>query len=133
MNDPTNQAAPHRKNAAGMIAQLSAFQRSSILKGVWQLANSLIPYLALWWLAIICLPVSYWLVIPIAVLASGFLVRIFIIFHDCCHGSFFKSSRANHVLGAITGVLTFTPYYHWRWQHGHIAGEPTVVGALCSR
>ena len=50
-------------------------------------------------------------------LAGAFLVRIFIIFHDCGHGSFFKSRRANDVVGFVTGVLTFTPYYQWRWEH----------------
>jgi omega-6 fatty acid desaturase (delta-12 desaturase) len=45
------------------------------------------------------------------------MVRIFIISHDCGHGSFFKSRRANDILGIITGVLTFTPYHHWRWEH----------------
>jgi len=44
-------------------------------------------------------------------------VRVFIFFHDCGHGSFFKSHWANAVFGFICGVLTFTPYYHWRWQH----------------
>src|SRR5262249_50106735 len=47
----------------------------------------------------------------------GFLVGVFIIFHDWGHGSFFKSAAANHILGAITGALTFTPYFHWRWEH----------------
>jgi omega-6 fatty acid desaturase (delta-12 desaturase) len=61
--------------------------------------------------------VSWWLTLPLAVLAGAFLVRTFVIFHDCGHGSFFKSAAANHVLGAVTGVLTFTPYYHWRWEH----------------
>ena len=42
---------------------------------------------------------------------------MFIIFHDCGHGSFFTSRKANDILGFITGVLTFTPYYHWRWEH----------------
>src|SRR5260370_24294034 len=55
--------------------------------------------------------------IALAILAGGFLVRIFIIHHDCGHGSFFKSRKANDILGYITGVLTFTPYYHWRWEH----------------
>ena len=50
-------------------------------------------------------------------LAAGFLVRVFIIFHDCGHGSFLPSRKANDMLGFITGVLTFTPYYHWRWEH----------------
>jgi omega-6 fatty acid desaturase (delta-12 desaturase) len=44
-------------------------------------------------------------------------VRIFIIFHDCGHGSYFRSRTANNVVGFITGMLTFTPFYHWRWEH----------------
>jgi omega-6 fatty acid desaturase (delta-12 desaturase) len=63
------------------------------------------------------LRVSWWLAVPLAVLAGGFLVRTFIIFHDCGHGSFLASTKANDALGFITGVLTFTPYYHWRWEH----------------
>jgi len=55
--------------------------------------------------------------VPLAILAGAFMVRVFIIHHDCGHGSFFKSPRANHILGAITGLLTFTPYLHWRWEH----------------
>jgi acyl-lipid omega-6 desaturase (Delta-12 desaturase) len=57
------------------------------------------------------------LTLPLAVLAGAFLVRVFIISHDCGHGSFLKSATANHILGTITGVLTFTPFYHWRWEH----------------
>jgi len=63
------------------------------------------------------LSVSWWLTVPLATLAGLFLVRIFIIFHDCGHGSYFKSARANDIVGFITGVLTFTPYYQWRWEH----------------
>jgi acyl-lipid omega-6 desaturase (Delta-12 desaturase) len=63
------------------------------------------------------LAVSWWLVLPLAILAGGFVVRIFIIFHDCGHGSFFKSRAANDTIGFITGMLTFTPYFHWRWEH----------------
>ncbi len=55
--------------------------------------------------------------VPLAVLAGGLLVRVFIIFHDCGHGSFFKSRGANDAVGFIAGILTFTPYYHWRWEH----------------
>lgn len=61
--------------------------------------------------------VSWWLTLPLAALAAGFLVRIFIIFHDCGHGSFFKSKAANDWMGIFCGFLTFTPYYHWRWEH----------------
>ncbi len=93
------------------------YQTPSIGRAVWQIVNTLVPYFALWYLMYLALPVSYWLVVPLAVLAGAFLVRAFIIFHDCGHGSFFKSQRANHIWGGITGVLTFTPYYHWRWEH----------------
>ena len=85
--------------------------------GVWQLLNTLIPYAALWCLMYFSLHVSVWLALPLAVLAAGFLVRVFIIFHDCGHGSFFPSRKANDIVGYITGVLTLTPYHHWRWEH----------------
>ncbi|MFO1512084.1 MAG: fatty acid desaturase [Verrucomicrobiota bacterium] len=96
---------------------VARYQKPSAARAVWQLVNTLVPYAGLWWLMYLSLAVSWWLVVPLAVLAGGFLVRTFIIFHDCGHGSFFKSSKANHIWGAITGVLTFTPYYHWRWEH----------------
>jgi len=80
--------------------------------------NSFGPYLLLWVAMVYARTVSYWLVLPLAILAAGFLARIFIIFHDCSHGSFFKSKRANQVIGRIAGLLNVTPYRHWRWQHG---------------
>jgi acyl-lipid omega-6 desaturase (Delta-12 desaturase) len=92
-------------------------QEPMLRKSLWQLANSLIPYLALCALMIWTLHISYWLTLGLAVAAAGFMIRIFIIFHDCGHGSFFKSQRANHVLGFLTGVLTFTPYHQWRHKH----------------
>src|SRR5205085_157380 len=58
-----------------------------------------------------------WLVLPLTAVAGLVLVRVFIISHDCGHGSFFGSRRANDIVGRITSFLTFTPYYHWRWQH----------------
>ncbi len=54
---------------------------------------------------------------PFAVVAGALLVRIFIIFHDCGHGSFLRSKRGNDLIGFLTGVLTLTPYHHWRWEH----------------
>lgn len=108
----------------GQNADLSAwkeivarYQQPSVGRSVWQILNTVVPYVALWYLMYLALGVSYWLALPLAVLAGGFLVRMFIIFHDCGHGSYFKSARANHVVGAITGLLTWTPYYHWRWEH----------------
>jgi omega-6 fatty acid desaturase (delta-12 desaturase) len=66
---------------------------------------------------ILSLNISYWLTLLIAPIAAGMYVRLFIIFHDCGHGSFFKSSKANHWVGSIIGVLVFTPYFFWRQSH----------------
>lgn len=86
---------------------------------IWQLLNTVLPYLLLWggmlWMLRAGLP--YWSILPPILLAAGLLVRIFIIFHDCCHGSFFPSRGANAVTGYLTGLLAFTPYE--AWQHPH--------------
>jgi len=86
-------------------------------RSVWQIANSVVPYVVTWYLMYRSLSVSYWLMLLLAPLAAGFMTRIFIIFHDCGHGSFFKSSKANHVVGTICGVLTHTPYFQWTREH----------------
>jgi acyl-lipid omega-6 desaturase (Delta-12 desaturase) len=96
---------------------VAPFQRPKLGRSVWQIVNTLVPYAALWYLMYWSMGVSYWLTLPLAILAAGFLVRIFIIFHDCGHGSFFKTRRANDILGFIAGVLSFTPYQQWRWEH----------------
>jgi omega-6 fatty acid desaturase (delta-12 desaturase) len=96
---------------------VAKYQKPARWAATWQVVNTLVPYAALWCLMYFSLRVSWWLAAPLAVLAGGFLVRVFIIFHDCGHGSFLASTKANDALGFITGVLTFTPYYHWRWEH----------------
>jgi len=96
---------------------VATYQRPDVKRSLWQVADSVIPYLVLWYLAYRLLAVSYLLSLPVIVLAAGFMVRTFIIFHDCGHGSFFRSRVANDVLGIITGILTFTPYYDWRAEH----------------
>lgn len=115
METPGNPDGPVRPEM--WRALVAEFQKPSTPRAVWQLVNTVGPYLLLWYLMYRCLPISWWLVVPLAVLTAGFMVRTFIIFHDCGHGSFFKSKRANDVTGFITGVLTFTPYDHWRWEH----------------
>lgn len=93
------------------------FQQPSLGRSLWQVGNTVIPYAGLWCLMYFTRSVSWWLTVPLAVLAGGFMVRTFIIFHDCGHGSFFKSRKINDLVGIITGVMTFTPYYLWRWEH----------------
>jgi omega-6 fatty acid desaturase (delta-12 desaturase) len=96
---------------------VAAYQSPDLRRSLWQLVNSVVPYLALWYVAYRLLEVSFWLALPIQALAGGFLVRIFIIFHDCGHGSFFRSRTANDAVGYFTGILTFTPYHDWRVEH----------------
>jgi acyl-lipid omega-6 desaturase (Delta-12 desaturase) len=96
---------------------VAKYQKSSNWRAWWQIINTIIPYALCWYLIHLCLAISWWLVLPLAVLAGGLLVRVFIIFHDCGHGSFFKSRAANDLVGFLAGILTLTPYYHWRWEH----------------
>jgi omega-6 fatty acid desaturase (delta-12 desaturase) len=96
---------------------VARYQRPSTWRGLWQIGNTVIPYAALWYIMYRSLSLSVWLEIPLALLASGFLVRVFIIFHDCTHGSFFKSRLLNDVVGSLLGVLCFTPFYRWRLEH----------------
>ena len=102
---------------AAWSAIVARYQHSSITRALWQLATTLIPYFLLWYVMYHAMEISLWLTIPLAVLAGGFLMRLFIIFHDCGHGSYFSSRRANDIVGFIMGALTYTPYEHWRWQH----------------
>lgn len=92
-------------------------QEPSFWRASWQIVNTLGSYIALWALMYWSLGVSWLLTASLAFLAGLFLVRTFIIFHDCGHGSFFASRRANAFWGFVTGLLTFTPYYHWRGEH----------------
>jgi omega-6 fatty acid desaturase (delta-12 desaturase) len=94
-----------------------AYQSPHTGRSWWQVINTLVPFLLLWILMVLSLEVSYWLTLLLAIPTAGFFARIFIIFHDCGHGSFFKSKRANDTLGYITGILTLTPYHRWRHDH----------------
>jgi omega-6 fatty acid desaturase (delta-12 desaturase) len=76
-----------------------------------------VPYLALSVLMYLALGVSYLLVLVIAIPAAGFLVRTFILFHDCSHGSFLASKRANMWLGVLLGLLVYSPFLRWRHDH----------------
>lgn len=96
---------------------IAPYQQPDLRRSVWQLVNTLVPYALVWVLMVLAYRVSFWLALPLIILAGGFTVRAFIIFHDCGHGAFFESRRANEIVGFITGLVTFTPYFSWR--HGH--------------
>jgi len=96
---------------------VAKYAQPDLWRSIWQIVNTLVPYVVLFYLAMRSLEISFWLTLPLCSLTAGFMVRTFIIFHDCGHGSFFKSKTANTWLGRITGLLTYTPYYRWRHDH----------------
>jgi omega-6 fatty acid desaturase (delta-12 desaturase) len=96
---------------------IEKYQVPNLKRSSWQIANTFVPYIGLWILIVYSLSVSYWLTAFLIVLAAGFLVRQFIIFHDCGHGSYFKSQKANRTVGMFFGILAFTPYDKWHNQH----------------
>lgn len=106
------------------IEIVSKYNFSDPFKSWWQVINSVVPYLLLWVAMVWSLDISYFLTLLLSFIAAGFLVRIFIIFHDCGHGSFFKSQRLNRIVGVITGLMAFTPYH--KWHHDHKEHHATV-------
>lgn len=82
-----------------------------------QIINTMGLYAAVWVAMYFAVDYSWWLTAPLMIFNGLLLIRVFIIFHDCGHGSFFKSKLANDITGFISGLLTFTPYHHWRWEH----------------
>lgn len=109
---------------------IEKYLEPSLGRSIWQIANTFIPYIGLWVLIVYSLSVSYWLTAFLVLLAAGFLVRLFIIFHDCGHGSYFKSQKANRMIGMFFGILAFTPYDKWHAQHHRHHGS---VGNLDKR
>jgi len=100
------------------------FERASVVSALSGLATSLGVYVALTVAMYLSLGVSIWLTLALAIPASGFLLRTFIVFHDCAHGSFLPSRRGNLWLGRITGLVVFQPYSNWRHNHAvHHAGS----------
>jgi omega-6 fatty acid desaturase (delta-12 desaturase) len=105
------------KNTTNLKKQVTPYEKSTTKESVWQLINTVVPFLILWYLAYKSLSVSYWLSLVPSLIAAGFLTRIFIIFHDCTHHSFFKSRRANRIVGTVMGVLTIFPFDQWGYEH----------------
>lgn len=106
-----------KQDVKNLKKQVAPYGQASTMASVWQLINTIVPYFLLWFLAYQSLSVSYFLTLSFAVMAAGFLIRVFIIFHDCCHYSFLNNLRANQMIGTITGVLTLFPYSQWRHDH----------------
>lgn len=108
--------------AQDLYQRIARFQNPTLRESIWQIINTCIPYFLLWYVMIRALQTGkpYWLVLLLAVPASLFMIRLFILFHDCTHGSFFSSKKANTIFGNISGIITFTPYAKWKashWRH----------------
>jgi omega-6 fatty acid desaturase (delta-12 desaturase) len=101
------------------LASLLNYRDPSISKSAWQLLSALVPYACLWFLMVrsVELGYAYALTLALAVVAAAFLVRLFVLFHDCVHGSFFRRKGLNTFFGYLLGVLVFTPFEDWRFSH----------------
>jgi len=100
----------------------AAFRAPILARSLGQLATSLGGFIATCAAMYFCVAVSLWIALPLSAIAAGFLVRIFIIQHDCGHGSFFKSKWANDLIGTLCSLMTLTPYAFWRRQHARHHG-----------
>jgi len=110
----------------------SRYETPSVRKAAWQLSNTVIPYLGLWGVMVFLVRrgYPYWATLVLTVPAAALLMRIFIFFHDCCHGSYFASDRVNRIVGTLCGLFTFTPFADWRRAH---AAHHATAGDLDRR
>ena len=108
--EPADRGARARSQAEpdgrDWVKTLAPYREPSLGRSLAELAVTAVPFLALWLLMLFSLRYSYWLCLLLAVPAAGFVVRLFMIQHDCGHGSFFRRRRANDWLGGVLGVAT---------------------------
>jgi acyl-lipid omega-6 desaturase (Delta-12 desaturase) len=109
--------AERHSDRAPWRESLAPFARPVVARSLLDIATSALPYVACSVVMYLLLDVSYLLVLAVAIPAAGFLLRTFIVFHDCAHGSFFANKRANAWLGATLGLMVFTPFASWRHSH----------------
>lgn len=102
---------------AGWQSLVTKYQQPDLRLSLWQVVNSFGGFLLTWGLMAATINVGYWLTLLLAIPAAGFLVRIFIIQHDCGHGSFFKERKANNLVGMACSIFTLVPYIYWRKSH----------------
>jgi omega-6 fatty acid desaturase (delta-12 desaturase) len=108
---------PENRRRSGLAARLRAYAEPDPKRSIAQLLLTLAAFAALWCGMWASLEVGYWLTLLLSVPAAGFLVRLFVIQHDCGHHAYFRRRFANDMVGRALSVLTFTPYGHWRSAH----------------
>lgn len=97
--------------------KLAAYKIPNNIKAMLEIAYTVIPFVAIWFAMYWSLEVGYWLTLLIALPGAAMLVRLFAIQHDCGHGAFFTTKKANDWMGRFLGILTFTPYDDWKREH----------------
>jgi len=115
-------------SSSDWFKNIARFEKPTLRQSIWQIINTLIPYLVLWIIMLYAMKEGYpyWMILLLSVPAGLFMVRLFILFHDCTHWSFFSSKRANSLFGFFSGILTFTPYAKWQashWRHHATVGD----------
>lgn len=115
------QGTPEIRASAQLLAR---YREPDNTRGVLELAITAIPFVVIWALIWVALDQGYWFALLLEVPAAGLLVRLFMIQHDCGHGSFFRGRVANDWVGRAIGLMTLTPYGYWRHNHaGHHANS----------
>lgn len=117
-----DKATPAHLTRATLKKMIKPYQGARLTSSICQLLNTFLLFVSVCILMYASLAWSYWLTLALSVIAAGLTVRIFIIQHDCGHGSFLPSPLGNAVIGHLCSIVTFTPYESWRRQHaGHHA------------
>ncbi len=114
-----SQATPDREVVQKWNEILKPYWGADTRRSITQLLTSAVPFALLWYAMFRSLQVNYALTLLLAVPATGFMMRLFMIQHDCGHGSFFHSRRARDLVGFFIGVLLLTPYDYWRKTHAY--------------
>ncbi len=117
MHNRPNDSVAAAQSARAWVQALAKYREPVVGRSIFELLVSLLPFLGIWTLAWIILPHSGWLAFALALFNGAFLVRLFIIQHDCGHGSFFRNRQVSDWTGRLLGVLTLTPYDVWRRTH----------------
>jgi len=109
--------SPSDTSARQWIERLNQYRKPDPRRGLVELAITVVPLIILWWLAWMALSVSIWLTFLLTIPAAGFLMRLFMIQHDCGHGAFFRRRTTNDWTGRFIGIFTLTPFDLWRRSH----------------
>jgi len=110
---------PNREAVERWNRILEPYVGADTRRSITQLVVTVVPFMTLWWLALRSLEVGYWLTLLVAIPAAGFMMRLFMIQHDCGHGSFFHSRAARDWVGRCIGLVLLTPYDYWKRTHAY--------------